>query len=48
MVMTYKFKCLNCKENFQLLNTKILFNKGCPNCNSKRIKLEGYFKEVQE
>lgn len=45
MATTYKFKCLNCKDKFQLLYVKILFKEGCPNCSSKKIKLEGYGKE---
>jgi len=45
MTMTYKFKCLNCKLKTQILDCKIFFNKGCPNCKSKRIKLKGYGKE---
>lgn len=46
MTKTYKFKCLNCKKSTQVLEPKFLFNEGCPLCKSKRIKVEGYSKEV--
>lgn len=41
----FKIKCLNCKEKCQFIDIKIVFNEGCPNCGSKRIKMIEYGKE---